>query len=154
QAKLGSPIGLAYGDQGKYSLVEESPAAMLKPPPQIAVKFVDVSTQSGLLSKPDQSTGDDLGSYLAPGACFLDYDADGKFDIFLPDNGSQGGLAIYHNRGNGKFEDVTKKDGLDPALHAIGCTDGDYDNDVFTDLAITTKKKVILFHNEKNGTFK
>ncbi|PYX11043.1 MAG: hypothetical protein DMG85_06905, partial [Acidobacteria bacterium] len=30
QNKLGSPIGLAYGEQGKYSLAEESPAAMEK----------------------------------------------------------------------------------------------------------------------------
>ena len=40
QNKLGSPIGLAYGDQGRYSLVEESPSAMEKALPQIPVRFV------------------------------------------------------------------------------------------------------------------
>ncbi|HXY16442.1 MAG TPA: tetratricopeptide repeat protein, partial [Terriglobales bacterium] len=43
QNKLGSPISLAYGEQGKYSLAEESLAAQAKVPPQIAVKFVDVT---------------------------------------------------------------------------------------------------------------
>ena len=38
-------------------------------------------------------------------------------------------MALYHNLGDGKFEDVTRKAGLDPTLHAIGCTAGDYDND-------------------------
>ena len=55
--------------------------------------------------------------HSSAGACFLDYDGDGKPDIFLPDNGPQGGMALYHNLGNGKFEDVTKKAGLDPSVH-------------------------------------
>ncbi len=96
----------------------------------------------------------DLASFLGPGACFLDYDGDGKPDLFLPDNGPDGGMALYHNLGNGKFEDVTKKAGLDPSLHAIGCTAGDYDNDGATDLAVSLNSRVLLLHNEKNGTFK
>src|SRR2546427_12634510 len=51
QNKLGSPIGLAYGDQGKYSLVEESPSAMAKALPQIPVHFVPVTDAAGLISK-------------------------------------------------------------------------------------------------------
>lgn len=154
QAKLGTPIGLAYGDQGKYSLVEESPAAVIKPPAQISVKFLNVTERAGLVSKPDRSTNDDLISFLAPGACILDYDADGKPDIFLSDNGAQGGLALYHNLGGEKFEDVTTRAGLDPTVHAVGCTAGDYDNDSFTDLLLTTGTGIVLLHNERNGTFK
>ena len=63
-------------------------------------------------------------------------------------------MALYHNLGNGKFEDVTKKAGFDPALHATDCTAGDYDNDGFTDLAVILNGRVLLLHNEKNGTFK
>ena len=63
-------------------------------------------------------------------------------------------MALYHNLGNGKFEDVTKKAGLDPSVHAIGCTAGDYDNDGATDLAVSLNGRVLLLHNEKNGTFK
>ena len=46
-------------------------------------------------------------------------------------------MALYHNLGNGKFEEVTKKAGLDSSIHAIGCTAGDYDNDGATDLAVS-----------------
>ncbi|HUJ94824.1 MAG TPA: tetratricopeptide repeat protein, partial [Terriglobales bacterium] len=78
QDKLGHPIGLAYGDQGKYSLAEESPLAPQKVPPQIPVKFVDVTKEAGLTSKPGPDTAHDGPSFLGPGACFLDYDGDGK----------------------------------------------------------------------------
>src|SRR6202790_4910520 len=53
QNKLGAPISLAYGEQGKYSRAEESPMALEKVPPQIPVKFVDVTKQAGLATKPN-----------------------------------------------------------------------------------------------------
>jgi tetratricopeptide (TPR) repeat protein len=152
QNKLGSPISLAYGEQGKYSLAEESPEFVQKVPPQIPVRFVDVTESAGLQTK--SSSAKDITSYLDPGACFLDYDGDGNVDLFLPDDGKEGGMSLYRNLGNGKFEDVTKKAGLDPALHATNCTAGDYDNDGFTDLAVSLNGRVLLLHNEKNGTFK
>jgi tetratricopeptide (TPR) repeat protein len=154
QNKLGSPISLAYGEQGKYSLAEESPEVAQKVPPQVPVRFVDVTEKAGLQTKPPVSAAKDLASYLGPGACFLDYDNDGRLDIFLPENGREGGMSLYHNLGSGKFEDVTRKARLDPTLHGIGCTAGDYDNDGFTDLAVSLNGRVLLLHNEKNGTFK
>jgi tetratricopeptide (TPR) repeat protein len=153
QNKLGSAMSLAYGEQGKYSLAEESPAAAAKVPPQIPVKFVDVTKEAGLAPRVGAKDKDWL-SFIGPGACFLDYDGDGKIDIFLPDNGAEGGMSLYHNLGNGRFEDVTRKAGLDLTAHGIGCTAGDYDNDGAVDLALSTRSGVILLHNEKNGTFK
>ncbi|HET7442879.1 MAG TPA: FG-GAP-like repeat-containing protein [Terriglobales bacterium] len=153
QNKLGSPVSLAYGEQGKYSRAEESPAFAEKVSPAIPVRFVDVTKEAGLASKPVTPESNDLASFLGSGACFLDYDNDGKLDIFLADNGPQGGLALFHNVGDGKFENVTKKAGLDPTLHAIGCTAGDYDNDGAEDLAVSFDGRVLLLHNEKNGTF-
>src|SRR5713226_2213966 len=154
QNKLGAPISLAYGEQGKYSLAEESQAAAVKVLPQIPVKFVDVTHQAGLSTSANPASSDDIASYLGPGACFLDYDGDDRVDIFLPDNGTRGGMALYHNLGNGNFEDVTKKAGLDPTVHAIACTAGDYDNDGATDLAVSLQQQILLLHNEKNGMFK
>lgn len=153
QKKLGTPISLAYGEQGKYSLAEESPAAPPKVPEQIKVQFVDATEKAGLITK-GAPVRDDVASWLGPGACFLDYDNDGLIDIFLPDDGKDTGMSLYHNLGNGKFEEVTKKAGLDPTLHGIGCTGGDYDNDGFADLVVTLNNRVLLLHNDKNGTFK
>ncbi|HYM78089.1 MAG TPA: FG-GAP-like repeat-containing protein [Candidatus Dormibacteraeota bacterium] len=152
QNKIGAAMSLAYGEQGQYSRALESPQQQLKPPPQIKVRFVDVTKEAGLMSTAGGTSGP--ASNLGPGACFLDYDNDGKPDLFLPDSGVTGGISLYHNLGNGKLEDVTKKAGFDPAVHGIACTAGDYDNDGFTDLAVSTNAEVLLFHNEKNGTFK
>src|ERR1022692_3748592 len=139
QNKIGAPMSLAYGEQGQYSHAVESPSAVLKAPAQIKVRFVDVTREAGLDSKTAsaaQEPSDPIrSSFLAPGACFLDYDNDGKIDIFLPDNGARG-MSVYRNLGGGKFEDVTKQAGFDSTQHATSCTAGDYDNDGFTDLAV------------------
>jgi tetratricopeptide (TPR) repeat protein len=160
QNKLGAPISLSYGEQGKYSRAEESPMAVEKVPPQIAVKFVDVTERVGLVNKTQVNPSihptdhkDEGAAAFGPGACFLDYDNDGQIDVFLADNGPEGGVALFHNVG-GKFEDVTRKAGFDSKIRALGCTAGDYNNDGFTDIALTTGDRVLLFRNEKNGTFK
>jgi tetratricopeptide (TPR) repeat protein len=154
QNKLGAPIGLSYGEQGKYSRAEESSLAVAKVPRQIPVRFVDVTAEAGIATKAVPSSSNDAAAYFGPGACFLDYDGDGNIDIFLPNNGAQGGMSLYHNLGNGKFEDVTRKADLDPASHGISCTAGDYDNDGATDLVVALDDRIFLLHNEKNGTFK
>jgi tetratricopeptide (TPR) repeat protein len=151
QNKIGAPMSLAYGEQGQYSRAVESPSAVLKAPPPIKVQFVDVTKEAGLATGQSSNDAKRL-SVGGPGACFLDFDGDGKLDLFVPDNGPDGGIALYHNTG-GAFEDVTRNAGLDPSMHAIGCAAGDYDNDGGTDLAITADRLVLL-HNEKNGTFK
>jgi tetratricopeptide (TPR) repeat protein len=157
QHKLGSAMSLAYGEQGKYSLAEESAAVVQKVPGQIPVKFVDVTKEAGLTPKAlgeAVRSDESIASSFVPGACFLDYDNDGKIDLFLPDYGSRGGVSLYHNVG-GKFVDVTKQAGLDPDSHAYACTTGDYDNDGFADIAVSGPSgQLKLFHNEKNGTFK
>jgi tetratricopeptide (TPR) repeat protein len=146
QNKLGSAMSLAYGEQGKYSLAEESPASAVKVPPQIPVKFVDVTKEAGIALSASGPVG------FAPGACFLDYDNDGRIDVLLL--GGTQGLALYHNVGDGKFQDVTKQAGLDSIRDVSSCTTGDYDNDGYIDLAVVAQEHVTLLHNEKNGTFK
>jgi len=133
QNKIGAPMSLAYGEQGKYSRAVESPQAVLKAPAQIRVRFVNVTKEAGLSSGSAPDASDSLGT----GACFLDYDNDGNMDLFLPDNGVQG-MSLFHNVGGLKFEDVTGKAGVDVSVHGIGCTAGDYDNDGFSDLAVTS----------------
>jgi cytochrome c-type biogenesis protein CcmH/NrfG len=166
QNKLGAPMSLAYGEQGQYSRAVESPSAVLKAPAQIKVQFVDVTAEAGIVSRPLPGTSDVHVSALGPGACFLDYDGDGRIDILLTDNGPEGGIALLHNHG-GRYEDVTKTAGLDPTWHGLSCVAGDYDNDGATDLAVNFNyaephrspatrlaRRIHLFHNEKNRTFK
>ena len=155
QNKISTPMSLAYGEQGQYSRAVESPSAVLKAPAPIKVRFVDVTQEAGL--KPNTTsllTDGPLSDYEGPGACFLDYDSDGRMDLFLSSNGAQGGMSLYHNLGNGRFENVTRKAGLDPNLHASSCSAGDYDNDGATDLVIGFSGRIALLHNEKNGAFK
>jgi len=159
--KLGAPMSLAYGEQGQYSRAEESLGVVEKVPAQIPVRFVDVTSESGIASNVPINPPENLSDLLGPGACFLDFDGDGRIDLLLADGGPGGGMALYRNLGNAKFEDVTKNAGLASTFHGIGCTAGDYDNDGSTDLVVTLKHRVsklaggiLLLHNEKNGTFK
>lgn len=149
QTKLGIPMSVTYGDQGKLSLVVQIADGVQPPAVPIPVRFTDITRDSGLISR---GGGDPTN--VGSGACLLDFDDDGHPDLFLASGGPQGGMALFHNTGHGKFEDVTEKAGLDPKLHAIACAAADYDNDGHTDLAVTTSDRVLLFHNQGDGTFK
>ncbi len=159
QNKIAAPMSLAYGEQGQYSRAVESPSGVLKAPAPIKVRFVDATAEAGIdmtttASESPLDIPGTIPNLFGFGACVLDYDGDGRADIFVGDRGKEGGLALYHNLGNGKFEDVTRKAGLDPTLHATSCTAGDYDNDGFVNLVIGLDGHLLLEHNEKNGTFK
>src|SRR5207245_7515230 len=112
---------------------EESPAATVKVPAQIPVTFVDVTKEAGLTPEPFPLS--DAPPAAWSGACFLDYDNDGKIDLFLPENGSWG-MTLYHNVGNGKFENVTRRSGLDQFAHGVACTTGDNDDYGFNDMPV------------------
>ena len=109
-----------------------------------------------LMPSPPESSGapKSLAEFLGSGACILDYDGDGRPDIFLVDGDGKGNAALYHNAGNGKFPNVTKAAKLEMQGEGMGCAVGDYDNDGRPDLAVSFNGRVALFHNEGNGTFK
>ncbi len=84
---------------------------------------------------------------------FFDYDNDGWLDIFVSGySASAGDIAadylglptkgekprLYRNRGDGTFEDVTKKVKLDKILYTMGCNFGDLDNDGWLDFYVGT----------------
>lgn len=160
--KLGTPMSLVYGEQGKYSLAEELPVEAVSAPHQIPVRFVDVTASAGLVSAPrpgpppaaTAAKSEGLSAAdLGPGACFLDYDGDGRSDLLLATGDPNEALKLYRNLGNGRFQDVTRAAGLRVSGLALGCTAGDYDNDGKTDLAISFSDRVALFHNLGNGHF-
>ena len=74
---------------------------------------------------------------LSPGACFLDYDSDGQVDIFVADNGPEGGHRPLSQLGRvASLKMSTGRPGSIPLFTRHGCTAGDYDNDGLTDLAV------------------
>jgi len=151
QSKLGTPVSVAYGEQGPLSMAESSTSEVQPVLAPIAVKFV--AADAGFARPPSHPGGDSMAAVAGPGACLFDYDGDGHIDVFMASGGAQGGMALYHNRG-GRFEEVTASSGFDPKVTAVGCAAGDYDNDGFTDLAVGLASGVRLFHNEKNGRFR
>ena len=94
------------------------------------------------------------------GVAWIDFDNDGLPDLFFSNGADLArgkpfpGNVLYHNLGNGKFEDVTKKAGVSGnGMFATGATAGDYDNDGFLDLFVTGYDSRQLFHNNGDGTF-
>ncbi len=142
QTKIGSPITLAYGEQGPLSLVEAIGSKVQQADPAIPVKFVDVTREWGVTEK---SAGD-AKSLVGAGSCVLDYDGDGLPDIFFT------GTGLFRNAGAGKFSNVTKDVGLS-AKGAVACAAADYDNDGKTDMAVAYTDHVALYHNE-GGKFR
>ena len=101
-----------------------------------------------------KNSEDSLARFLGSGACIIDYDGDGKPDIFLVDSDGKGNSALFRNLGGGHFVNVTREAKLDFRGQGMGCAVGDYDNDGKPDLAVSMDGRVLLFHNEGNRTFK
>ena len=110
--------------------------------------FTDVTKDAGLQAWGPVFTAE-----------WVDYDCDGNLDLFVPNN--QGRLfdrkipdRLFHNNGDGTFTDVAEKAGLVSESPSIACAWGDYDNDGFPDLFLSSGLgRSQLFHNNGDGTF-
>jgi len=91
--------------------------------------FVDVTAQAGVA----------LADRISVGASFVDYDNDGWADLFVTT--TRGGNVLFHNRGDGTFEDVTAAAGLSHVGHSQASVFFDYDNDGDLDLFLTNTAK-------------
>lgn len=136
--RSGVPMGAAYGDQGRYSLAEFARSPDRGAPPAIPVRF---TAEAIAASGP------------SAGACFLDFDGDGRPDLFLVNASGDGTSRLLRNLGSGRFADVSESAGLKFSGSGLGCAAGDFDNDGRTDLAVCLAGGMRLFHNEGNGKF-
>ena len=104
-----------------------------------------------------------LPEVMGGGAGWIDYDQDGKLDLYLV-NGCQ--LAedpfastnrhqnrLYRNLGQGHFEDATLASSTGDRQFGHGCAVGDYDADGFPDLYISNFGSNTLLHNNGDGTY-
>jgi hypothetical protein len=88
------------------------------------------------------------------GLAIADFDSDGHDDIYFVNQ--LGPNALFRNKGDGTFEDVTGQAGVGLGDRVcVAAAFADYDNDGHPDLFVTsTRGGNVLFHNEGNGTFR
>jgi hypothetical protein len=110
-------------------------------------RFVEVSQKIGI-SKP----GRGLGIGIA------DYDRDGRIDVFFANDSMV--EYLYHNKGNGTFEEVALPagvavDGDGNTYAGMGVDFADYDNDGLPDLIVTDlgNQRYALYKNNGDGSF-
>ncbi|MDP9263001.1 MAG: CRTAC1 family protein [Acidobacteriota bacterium] len=132
--------------------------------------FTDVTKAAGLEGVQEFSTS----------AAWVDYDRDGRLDLVVanyvqwspatdifctldgvrksyctPESYKGVSARLWHNLGNGKFEDATRKAGLlDPTSKSLGIAILDYDGDGWPDLLLANDTQPNkLYRNNRNGTF-
>jgi hypothetical protein len=138
-----------YNNDGLLDLVLSRGAFLLLPLPQSLMrndgngKFTDVTEQAGLKIPLNSTT-----------TRWIDYDNDGQLDVlFLCERQSN---YLYHNQGDGTFQDVSAKAGIqqNPGVFCKGGDFLDYDNDDYPDLFIDNMQGIArLYHNNRDGTF-
>ena len=134
-------------------------------------RFVDVTKSAGLEGPQEFSTS----------AAWVDYDKDGKLDLLVgnyvqwspqndlyctldgvrksyctPESYKGASVRLWHNLGNGRFEDVTKKAGLfDSSAKTLGLAVLDYNSDGWSDILLANDTQPNkLYRNLGNGTFR
>lgn len=126
--------------------------------------FVDVAPEAGvtrvvLAGRPGK---DHLLDSAGTGAAWLDYDRDGRLDLYVVNDwkieGDQvvekGRNALYRQRADRTFEDVTDAAGVDGGGEwGAGVFVADYDADGWPDMLVTNFGKNILYRNLGNGRF-
>jgi hypothetical protein len=122
--------------------------------------FVDATAAAGIRFRHESGAAGKkfLPETMGAGAAFLDADGDGWLDILLVNSRawtprSATRHALYRNRGNGTFTDVTAASGLGVEMYGMGVAAADYDNDGRVDVYITGLGGNRLFHGRGGGTF-
>src|SRR5277367_2370444 len=171
--RLGWGMGVAvadYDNDGKLDLFVTGYGGNVLYRNLGGCKFEDVTEKAGV-----------RGGGFSTGAAWGDYDRDGNVDLFvsryvhMPEPGSNKfckykGLLVqcgpwglqgesdllYHNRGDGTFEEVSVKAGVhdDIGYYGLGAMWADYDNDGWPDLLVANDSvPSYLYHNNHDGTF-
>jgi hypothetical protein len=176
RAKLEGEIALGLSLQGSYSQTKvKEPvygghASAMGPAPERAA---DDSTAGPSPAVFEETGGLGAKTYCGgptkdhilesggSGIALFDYDADGRLDVYLVTAAELSKSreriphrnVLYRNLGGLRFEDVSRKAGLDAAAWGNGACAGDYDGDGKLDLYVTNWGSNFLFRNQGDGTF-
>jgi hypothetical protein len=128
-------------------------------PPPAEPWFRDVTAEVGLDLVHDPGP---TGKYFMPqimgsGAALLDFDNDGRPDIYLVQNAGPDARStnrLFRQTEDGRFVDVSKGSGLDVSGYGMGVAVGDVNNDGWVDVVVTEYGRTRLFLNQGNGTFR
>ena len=134
-------------------------------------QFKDTTAASGISFKgvASHTSHKYLIETMGSGVAAFDFDNDGRLDLYFvngapltepvakgtvpPKQSPKDWNRLYHQRKDGTFEDVTEKAGLQGVGYGMGVAVGDFDNDGFEDLYVTSYGGNHLYHNNGNGTF-
>jgi tetratricopeptide (TPR) repeat protein len=128
-------------------------------------RFTGDADRAGLLFVFDHGPTPDhmLPETMSGGIGLLDYDGDGRLDVYcvqggplVPQSGrSSPGDPLFRNRGNGTFEDVSERSGIAamPCGYGHGVAVGDVDNDGYPDLFVTRFGSYAIYRNRGDGTY-
>src|SRR5947207_4123816 len=136
------------------------------------VHFTDITRSTNIDFKHENSATSSkyLVETMGSGVALLDYDNDGRLDIFftngariddpmplgkLPQkDGPKYWNRLYHQKTDGTFEDVTEKAGVARIGYSTGIAIGEYDNDGYEDIFVAGFGHNTLYHNNGDGTFR
>ena len=112
-------------------------------------RFENIATKVGLIAR---------GPDLAGGCIFDDLTGDGRPDVFTSTFDVVHGASLYVNRGDGTFDDQSKRAGLDEQVYALNVSRADYDNDGRPDLLLLRgawekPARMSLLRNKGDGIF-
>ena len=137
------------------------PPAPTEPPP---IRFRDASAESGVtfVHRSGNSSEKHFPTCLGSGLALLDYDGDGRLDLYfcstcdlpldLPNRSP--GNRLFRNLGGGRFDDVTERAKVGFRGFNHGVAVGDVNNDGHPDLYLTNLGPNVLYLNNGDGTFR
>ena len=155
------PAVFGAGETGRASALPDSESREIR----TVARFIDRAHESGV--RLPYQNGEESGNFaiiesLGGGVAVLDYDADGRLDLFYPCGGSlednkfvRGApSALYRQVDRWRFDNVGRLAAIDEARYfSHGAAAADYDNDGFSDVLVTGYGGLVLFHNQGDGTF-